>query len=733
MQYHKFAPFQFVIAIMLAVSTHAAAQSAQCSPQVMSELEILGFAGFEILNEQTLIAVKDYDSDIELVLVDVSNPHAPTIRSTLAIPSEFDNPSGESFIAVKGDYIFITLARSPSSSNLSVIDASDLDSPTLVQQFELNDRIHSIDVWGDALYMTSQPAIFGFSRLIVYDIAQPASPALLRSVNMGILINGMKVTEGQLFVHTDERIYLHTVDQQGLNQWQSTIRFNTVSALDVQGDLVYACADDALQIIDYANPINPQVISFVDVFNPQTVTVLDSIAYVKNGNDEIITIDVTNPVGPYELGRILSNDFAGVNQIAGGFTLGESSGIKFYDENAVITNQPPLQNLLSLDNNTQDFAIYGDYALAVNQDAASFSVIDISNPFAPQLVRNVATTDTAHAIAVNSTHAYIAVGSGFDVFSLASPRNPTWVATKRHFNVTNITVNGNRLATSTDYNSVTNENGIIAIYNLSSHANPTLMGWTRLLIKPSEMQLRGNFLYATDRAPATSPGPSQAYFKFAIIDISNPAAMFITDEYREDGPSISIGTPLETDMDISGDIAYITRASNRIMRFDVSRVYNIDQLPDIVVNHEITTLDTTDTLLAFNAITRELIDFGEFDPQVTSSRLYLYDITDPMNPAQLNGAAGPVSTEPLVFNPIIVDNALVATVDQGGIWSVDVSPCGESCPADLNNDGNINFIDVSVFINAYSNQQPAADFNHDGEYNFFDITMFLSAYSLGCN
>jgi len=125
---------------------------------------------------------------------------------------------------------------------------------------------------------------------------------------------------------------------------------------------------------------------------------------------------------------------------------------------------------------------------------------------------------------------------------------------------------------------------------------------------------------------------------------------------------------------------------------------------------------------------------GSLEPEINSTRLHLYDISDPLNPTALNGAAGPINAdEPLPFNPTIVDNTLIATIDQGGLWTVDISPCGESCPADLNQDGNINFIDVTLFISAYSSQDPAADFNNDGEYDFFDITQFLSAYSIGCN
>lgn len=54
------------------------------------------------------------------------------------------------------------------------------------------------------------------------------------------------------------------------------------------------------------------------------------------------------------------------------------------------------------------------------------------------------------------------------------------------------------------------------------------------------------------------------------------------------------------------------------------------------------------------------------------------------------------------------------------------------CPADLNGDGQLNFFDVSAFLSAFSNQDPAGDFNGDGSYNFFDVSAFLAAFSAGC-
>ena len=53
-------------------------------------------------------------------------------------------------------------------------------------------------------------------------------------------------------------------------------------------------------------------------------------------------------------------------------------------------------------------------------------------------------------------------------------------------------------------------------------------------------------------------------------------------------------------------------------------------------------------------------------------------------------------------------------------------------PADLNGDGELDFLDISAFLQGYSAMNPIADFNNDGEFDFLDISNFLSDYSTGC-
>ncbi len=63
-----------------------------------------------------------------------------------------------------------------------------------------------------------------------------------------------------------------------------------------------------------------------------------------------------------------------------------------------------------------------------------------------------------------------------------------------------------------------------------------------------------------------------------------------------------------------------------------------------------------------------------------------------------------------------------------------VGPGGGSgcCPVDINCDGELNFFDISKFLELFAAGDLQADFTGDGKLNFFDISAFLSAFNTGC-
>jgi hypothetical protein len=55
-----------------------------------------------------------------------------------------------------------------------------------------------------------------------------------------------------------------------------------------------------------------------------------------------------------------------------------------------------------------------------------------------------------------------------------------------------------------------------------------------------------------------------------------------------------------------------------------------------------------------------------------------------------------------------------------------------ACLADINDDGQLNFFDVSQYLTWNSDGDLRADWNCDGVLNFFDYSKFLEYYNAGC-
>ena len=70
------------------------------------------------------------------------------------------------------------------------------------------------------------------------------------------------------------------------------------------------------------------------------------------------------------------------------------------------------------------------------------------------------------------------------------------------------------------------------------------------------------------------------------------------------------------------------------------------------------------------------------------------------------------------------------TIDQADL---DIISGTTSCPADLDNNGLLNFFDINIFLTAYNTGNLAvADLDNNGLLNFFDINLYLTSFNAGC-
>lgn len=86
----------------------------------------------------------------------------------------------------------------------------------------------------------------------------------------------------------------------------------------------------------------------------------------------------------------------------------------------------------------------------------------------------------------------------------------------------------------------------------------------------------------------------------------------------------------------------------------------------------------------------------------------------------------------IIEDPNAPDGIAVSPVAQLTTFCSLSGICINTCPADLNGDAQLDFLDISMFLSAYASSNPTADLNNDGQYDFLDISSFLTSYSGGC-
>jgi len=55
-----------------------------------------------------------------------------------------------------------------------------------------------------------------------------------------------------------------------------------------------------------------------------------------------------------------------------------------------------------------------------------------------------------------------------------------------------------------------------------------------------------------------------------------------------------------------------------------------------------------------------------------------------------------------------------------------------NCRPDISDDGELDFFDISMFIQAFADHNPMADVSRDGNFNFFDISLYIQSFESGC-
>lgn len=293
-----------------------------------------------------------YMAGYGLEIVDVTDPYAPTLMSQSGTPWPQD-------VVVSGGVAFLT---DDDDKTLHFIDVSDPYNPLVLGDLPANGYTYYMDITGNTICIADL-----VNGLLTVDVTIPQAPVLLSETSTGDYPMSIDV-EGGLAVVPGNLAKLHTVDvsdpyepfvlgtftpipdttphntpnQLGVNLGGATAvtsyRYWGILTYDVSapglpdnvgslgfgsggeafpvarvGDLVYTGGKDIV-VVDISDPLNPVQVGSGPTMQTGLIDfqILGNTGYASS-IDEVVILDMTNPLAPAELSRIpIASDIIGI-------------------------------------------------------------------------------------------------------------------------------------------------------------------------------------------------------------------------------------------------------------------------------------------------------------------------------------------------------------------------------------------------------------------------------------
>lgn len=492
--------------------------------------------------------------DAELYIIDIADPHAPTIAGTL----KFYDDKVFFTLAMRGGYIYCPAYNCDS---LYVINVSDPRNPSVVKAVKDNEYCGSARVDGNRLFLSG-------SSLQVWDVSQPENPTF-----MGEYLPGGYFLSGRVGIKGNTAYCCASPDAGGLHIIDVTdpvhpsliaVYDTTVSFMDVEivDDTLYlseGCRRRAgpysmggpggMRILDIADPTNPEFVGKLSMDHDQTGLAISGDKAYLCGAFGLDVVSVANPASPAFLGRYAS--FLPLNtQISGNYVYAVTRvpGLSVFD----ISNQtsPVAVGRLEMPDTVYSLEISGPYAFLAS-GRKGLTIIDISDPAAPAMIGECPLPGRATGIEVVGNLAYVAAGNaGLQIIDISNPIMPMRVG---GYDTPGHAVD---VCTHDDLAFVADTSSL-QIIDIRESSAPRIVGtcpnpsyWTSTV---GVSYLKG-FVYVTDYAYNTNSG--------WLVDISDPT-----------NPSVIDFTPFGAQVALFGDQTMVQHDDWGVGLWDIANLF----------------------------------------------------------------------------------------------------------------------------------------------------------------
>jgi hypothetical protein len=469
--------------------------------------------GYDIAVSGSYAYVTDGHSGLQVL--DISDPAAPVIISSVAIPCNG--------IAVAGSYAYVL------GNGLQVLDISDPAVPVIVG---------SVDAGGYGVAVAGSYAYVAGDGLQVIDISDPTLPEIVGTSSPMDMPLAVAVSGSHAYV-ADREVGLQLVDVS--DPTSPTIvalvhpedpNGDWVLDVSVAGSYAYLVAEYAMHVIDISDPTSPVIVGSNGGYRDYGITVAGSFAYVMSalgldGYWRLRTIDISNPGSPTTVGnvRTLGSPYPSAPQgvAAVGTYLYVAQGLVFIFD---ISNpvSPPIVGSVDAPGDAGGVAVAGSHAYVAGGDSG-LQVVDVSDAAAPVIVGSVDTPGYARGVAVAGSHAYVADGDGLQVIDISDPTLPVIVGS--------VDTPGDALgvAVAGSYAYMAAEYSGLRVIDISDPTSPEIVGGVDTPGWAGSIDVAGSQAYVADSN------------SLQVIDISSPAHPTITGKVQTGANDVAVAGP----------------------------------------------------------------------------------------------------------------------------------------------------------------------------------------------
>ncbi len=498
-----------------------------------------------------------------LWVVDITKPTQPVNVTNLILGGNLSS------VTVSGKYAYVT---NMSAGTMYVVDISNPASPTLANTVSGFSSPSAVTIIGNRAYVGD------FDGLKIVDVTNPVLATVVGSAFGSFKDFGVAASGRYAYVGNSSGIDVFDVASSSVPVLVNTMFFNGVdfpAEMTIQGSTMYVAGENGnLEVFDISNPLapavggsSPQFVQSVGVASvPLGVVVKGHYAYISDpDNGAIVVVDVggieTNAIrsGSADLGQLqvgLDAHIGNNLSVGGELTVGGKTVCLADGTNCPVGGSIAGPSVITTYGSVfgglfpESVATFGKTAITVGDDADEIEIFDTTTPDSPAtLSRLVLSEINPLSVVTDGKYAYVGgtntgLGNGrICTVDVSNPESMVDLGCAAPVPGTEAYPHKLQLVGkylySADY-AVANAN--VMIYDVSDPLHLHAVGEYILDTSwPIGMKVQDGYLYTLSF--------DHYLDKVDLSDPTNPASL----------GSVNVGGDYGTDLDVSGNLAYVLR------------------------------------------------------------------------------------------------------------------------------------------------------------------------------